>query len=183
MSRSRIEYEAEAKRLVGKRLCAVSYFEINYESGKPFYETEGFPGHLLDFGCDLRAEDGSVWGVIWDGEYFQHGVGVLSESLRAHVLAAKSWDVSDDAHWKSHIGKLIVSVNVYWNWVQYEGSNRRYYPQDLGVEFEGGDVVYFSASQYCRESDTLQGISDDIAVLFGNRAAERYCVGPYASDG
>lgn len=182
MKRRKLDFENNVTALIGKQLERVRYFEIRYESDSPMYFVGSFPGHLLDFGCDLEMSDGSVFGVIWDGEFFQYGVGVVNKSLADQLGDSKVFDVSSDVNWACLIGQSIVNVKVYWSWVQYEGEAEKiYYPQELEVEFENGSIVYFSASRYNEEKDSLWGISDDIAVVFGREAAQKYCIGPYAS--
>jgi hypothetical protein len=184
MKRSKFEYENDiAAMLVGKRLTGVRYFEIRYDSDRPFYRDEPFPGHLLDYGCDLEIEDGSIFGIIWDSEYFQYGVGVFKLSLSSQLTDVRVWDVTSENHWASLIGKTITKVKVYWSWVQYEGHEKQDYPQDVELEFEDGSVVFFSASQYNKDKDRLWGMSDDIAVVFGRDSAKRYGIGPYANNG
>jgi hypothetical protein len=145
------------------------------------YSIDSFAGHLLDFGCDLEMSNGSIFGIIWDGEYFQYGVGLVRESLANQLCESRCWDVTDDKNWAHLIGKNIVKATVYWSWVQYKGTDEKtYFPQELELEFESGSLLYFSASQYNEEKDSLWGMSDDIAVIFGRELAQKYHIGPYA---
>ncbi len=183
MKRSKLEYENDlSPMLVGKRLRGVRYFEIQYDVEKPNYLNDSFPGHLLDFGCDLEMSDGSIFGFIWDGEYFQYGVGILRSSLQDEVKVAKVWDVTKEQHWTDIVGNSVVKTRVYWSSVQDQGEEKQFYPQDVELEFDDGSLVFFSASQYREDTDTLWGMSDDIAVIFGENAAKKYKIGPFAVD-
>ncbi len=180
MSRTRQQYEESARYLIGKRLAAVRYFEVESDTPEPGYQVPGFPGHLLDFGCDLVTDDGKTCGFMWDGEFFQYGVGVEDSSLSLRLRRFRSWDVSCESHWKGLAGRCVVSVDVYWDWAQYEGQAREYFPQDVAIGFDCGSIVYVCSSRYDHDKDKLSGMSDDIAVVFGDFAARRYGIGPYA---
>jgi hypothetical protein len=142
-----------------------------------------FPGHLLDYGCDLEFADGSTIGIIWDGEYFQYGVGVFKCSTASHLTVFNAWDALKENQWASLINVSITEAKVHWSWAQYEGQEKHDYPQELEIQFENGSIVFFSASQYDNARDILRGMSDDIAVVFGNDSAKNYGIGPYAKSG
>ena len=112
MKRSKPEYESEVAALVGKRLKRVRYFEIRSDADAPYYLNELFCGHLLDYGCDFEMTDGSTFGVIWDGEFFQYGVGISRASLSTQLSDARVWDVTDHDNWASLIGQTIAKVKV-----------------------------------------------------------------------
>jgi hypothetical protein len=184
MKRSKLEYENDlAAMMVGECLHRVRYFEIQYETDEPYYLNDFFPGHLLDYGCDLEMSDGSIVGFIWDGEFFQYGVGIFRKSLHDEVKLAKVRDVTEEQNWANLVGKNISRTRVYWSWAQYEGQEKQDYPQDVELEFDDGSLVFLSASQYRKDTDTLWGMSDDIAVIFGENAAKQYKLGAYANDG
>ncbi len=184
MKRTKSEYEVDVIRmLIGKRLTGVRYFEIRYDTNEPFYICAPFPGHLLDYGCDLELEDGTIIGIIWDSEYFQYGIGVLKSSIASQLTDFSAWDVSKENHWTSLMNMAITKVKVHWSWAQYEGQEKQDYPQELEIQFDDGSIVFFSASQYDKAKDTLWGMSDDIAVVFDNDSAKRYGIGPHAKNG
>lgn len=183
MKRTKAEYENDVNSiLVGRRLAGVRYFEIRYHTDKPNYQDDSFQGHHLDYGCDLEMEDGSTVGIVWDGEFFQYGIGILRSSLSSQLTDFMSWDVTANQYWAPLIGKAVNEVKVYWSWARYEGREIEEYPQDLEVAFEDGSKIYLSASQYNEETDTLWGMSDDVAVVFSLDIAKRYCIGPYADN-
>jgi len=183
MKRTKAEYENDVNSmLVGKRLAGVRYFEIRYGTDEPYYLDDSFPGHLLDYGCDFEMEDESTVGIIWDGEFFQYGIGVLRSSLSSQLTDFMSWDVTASSYWAPLVGKTINKVKVYWSWAKYKGKERADYPQDLEIAFEDGSKVFFSASQYNKEKDALWGMSDDVAVVFSMDTAKAYLIGPYADD-
>jgi hypothetical protein len=184
MKRKKSEYENDIAAIVGKQLKRVRYFELCHENDAPYYLNELFHGHLLDFGCDLEMADGSIFGVIWDGEFFQYGVGISNTSLSAQLLDARVWDVTDEGHWVSLIGQTIVKVKAHWSWVQYVGSSKRhYYPQDVELEFGNGSLVFLSASSFNEDKDALWGMSDNIAIVFGSEVAKKHGIGSYAGNG
>jgi hypothetical protein len=184
MKRSKLEYENDFSALmVGKCLHRVRYFEIQYDTDEPYYLNDSFPGHLLDYGCDFEMADGSIVGFIWDGEFFQYGVGIFGRSLHNEVKLAKVWDVTEEQNWAKLVGKNILRTRVHWSWAQYEGQEKQDYPQDVELEFDDGSLVFLSASQYRKDTDTLRGMSDDIAVIFGENTAKHYKLGAYGNDG
>ncbi len=180
--REKSEYEHDIAAIRGKRLQNVRYFELQYGSDRPFYREELFQGHVLDFGCDLEMTDGSIFGIIWDDEFTQFGIGVYRQSLSDQLNDPRVWLVTSEPHWAGLIGQVIENVSVYWSWEQYAGHERQAYPQDIALEFDNGSRVFFSAAQFNSKSGQLWGTSDDIVVIFDEDSAKRYGVGPYANE-
>ena len=179
--RSRSEYEKAVSCMVGKQLQRVRYFEVDYAS-ETICSLSPFDGDQLDYGCDLEMSDGTIFGIIWDGEFHQYGVGVFSASLAEQLTEPRRWDVTHSSGWTALIGQSIVKVTIYWSWVESVAAGRVHFPQDLELEFESGTLVYLSASHYDKKKDVLCGLSDDISVVFGIALARKYRIGPYASE-
>lgn len=176
-------YEANASQLIGQTLTGVRYFEIAYESAEPTWALSPQVGHCLDFGVDLETVDGSVFGIIWDAEFFQYGIGIKTVSLANHLRRYHVWDVSDNDEWHQFIGSSISRVRVYWSWVETEGEDERlYYPQHLELGFDMGQRIFFSASEYFEDRDVLFPMSDAITVIFDEAVAQRYEIGPYGEE-
>lgn len=173
MKRNKSEYENDIAALIGRQLSRVRYFEIYYETANTYYTNPLFNGHILDYGCDLEMADGSIFGIIWDGEFFHYGAGISKASLSAQLPNARIWDFTEDNYWLNLIGKTITRTRVFWSDIQYtESQERHYYPQDVELKFSDGSSVFFSAFQYNEDKGILYGASDDIAIVFGNEAAQ-----------
>lgn len=179
-------YEGQFHRLYGARLAEVRYFEIEYEGDFTGWSTASHVGHLLDFGLDLVMSDGSVFGFIWGADFFQYGVEFVRGSLRSQLNHYREVQASSHANWQPHLGHSISEIQVFWSWVDTHPAPhpeaRIHYPQDLAIRFDTGLVVYVSASQYEAENDTLFGMSDNLVVIFSDKSARRYKIGPYAVD-
>ncbi|MBT5018382.1 hypothetical protein OAF98_00550 [Planctomicrobium sp.] len=174
---TRAQYDAAAQQLVGFKLDRVTYFEIEYEIGEPCYLHQAQIGHFLDFGLEFRMTGGDYRSFLWDGTFYQYGVGIYGHAANREVNTNRQWDVSETDDWHPFIGSTIIAVNVYWS---QEGFVE--YPQDLRLAFSCHRHIYLSASQYLHSSDRLSGMSDDILVIFDEAVAMKYKVGPHAID-
>jgi hypothetical protein len=184
MSRTREDYESVVARIVGCKLEAVHYYEIAYETNKPCYELNLHVGHFLDFGLNLTMSNGEQFGFIWDGEFYQYGVGIMQHSLSAEVDNARVWDVTSHKNWSPLIGREIINAKTYWSWAQHiEEKERYYFPQDIELQFNEGSCIYISASSYMSSSDTLIGMCDEISVIFDKEKAKKFRVWSFSSNG
>ena len=181
----REQFEAETQKLVGLTLSDVVYYEIEYDTPDPFYLRHPEIGHFLDHGLDLIATDGQCHSFLWDGAFYQYGIGLFPHTAANEVNTNRLWRVSDHDDWIPLIGRTITSANVYWSWIDSAATDERdrtYYPQDVCLSFTGDQRVYISAAQYMEASNTVMGMSDEILVVFRESVARKYRIGPYAKD-
>ncbi|QDT68220.1 hypothetical protein MalM25_11380 [Planctomycetes bacterium MalM25] len=184
--KTREQFEAAIQALVGLELADVTYYEIEYETQKRCYLHQPNIGHFLDFGVEFRMACGSYRSFLWDGTFYQYGIGLFPHKASLEVSTQRQWVVSDTREWCQFLGSSVESARVYWSWVAKSPATpeayRTYYPQDIELAFTCGKHIYLSASQYSDNSDSLYGMSDDILVVFDESAAKKYCVGPHGID-
>jgi len=185
MKKDKTAYENDVATLVGRCVKRVRYFEIKYDSESTYYSEQQFSGHILDYGCDLEMADGSIFGIMWDAEFFQYGIGSYKHSLAELLPSAKLWDVTENSYWVNLIGQKITKSKVYWSIIEYqeasnkESSKKIEYPQDIELTFSNDSVVFISASDYSRDTNRLHGMADTIAIIFDHACAKNYGVGRY----
>ena len=138
------EFESKVQSLVGERISKVKYFEINYEGGQEYWNSDlGFDS--LDYGLDLEMESGAIEGIIWGSEFYQYGVSLVSASLDTELKSCQKIDVTKISRWHELIGNEIINVKVIWSWVKEVGLFKKkiYYPQDLVLTLsETGWFIY-----------------------------------------
>lgn len=192
------QYEQRVAAVVGRCISTVRYYEIAYEESQLYWDNGQF--HSLDFGLDLKMEDGCRFKISWDSEFYQYEIS-LSEGSLADQLAESvaMWDVSNHPKWKPLLHNEIVDAKVYWSWVEFttwqkqdslgrhlrqlfQKPERRDYPQDVELVFASGGRAFFSAAQYLKDEDKLFGMSDEVTVIFSDEVAARYEVGSYAQE-
>jgi len=184
--RTREQFEAAIQGLVGLTIADVTYFEIEYQTQEPCYLHQPKIGHFLDFGVEFRMACGSYRSFLWDGTFYQYGIGLFPYAACLEVNTQRQWVVSATPEWRQIIGSSVASARIYWSWVSgspaAKEAYRTYYPQDIELAFTCGKHIYLSASQYSDKTDSLYGMSDDILIVFDESAAKKYQVGPHAID-
>lgn len=130
--------------------------------------------------------DGQCRSILWDGTFYQYGIGIFPHQANREVNTNRQWIVDDTPEWAALIGSTIETATVYWSWVSEsvvdKESHQTFYPQDMKLSFSCGRHIYISASQYMDSSDELFGMSDEILVMFDESAATKYHIGPHAKD-
>jgi hypothetical protein len=183
---TRDEYQRQVQDLIGHILVEVLYFEIDYrdEAGEsvntPFWN---WNSHIdsLDFGLELQTEKGDAFWISWGHLFFQYDIEV-EPNTKDDRSSMRVWNVTQNSRWYPLIGKRISDVKTYWSWVNEssdKGWRRVHYPQDLGVTFESGEIVYISAFELWQDG-TPNGFADNVTVFFDEVTAQLYGIGPYA---
>jgi hypothetical protein len=111
----RSEYDALAQSVLGLRLAAVRYFEIDYSFGEgdpePAYDR--VPGvDTLDYGADLEFEGGRILGFTWGQEFEMYDLELDEGGIPKGDAAV--WDVSKTSRWRSFVGNDVRRVDVEW---------------------------------------------------------------------
>ncbi|WP_145227020.1 hypothetical protein [Gimesia algae] len=112
--KTRAEYDANLKQLVGFAIERVVYFELDYQDGRQYFRDYPETGHFLDFGVELIDATGRTVCLTWDSTFFQYGMGVYVDISSADVLAGLSYDVTNDPEWTPFLRRKIVAVESYW---------------------------------------------------------------------
>lgn len=170
------DFEQLVNSLIGKSIKHVTYYEINYEDNKEYWNNnQEFDS--LDFGLDLNMNNGECYGIIWGSEFYQYGISLLEHTLKNELSLYKNYDVSLKSNWKSFINKEIIDINIIWSWIkETDNSNELYYPQDLIITFNNNKKIYISALEI-RDIDTVLYMMDNITVIFKEDIKNKYKVG------
>ena len=171
---TREEFESKCAALIGERVVHVFYYELEYEGFEQLWsEHQDFDS--LDHGLDLVMESGSSFGITWGDEFYQYGISLHPEPLNGNVVnGARVQNVSASSRWTDYIGKPIVAVELEWSWVVTSDSpdEKKYYPQDMKLTFEGKKEIILSALEM-RDGKALH-LMDNITVFFHKGVWEHY---------
>ena len=112
--RTRSEYEALLERLLGRRIEAVTYYEIPYPGGLAAWGEVSQEFDSLDFGLSWRFEDGTEFSFTWGHEFSPYGVSIGSGSMRQFLYGSAHgrWDVS--TRWARWLSAPITEVGSVW---------------------------------------------------------------------
>ncbi len=127
-----------ASMLVGLRLAAVRYFDIDYfrdeiaanqagpreitddaEWRDPIWRCSGFDS--VDYGIELEMLGGRVFSLTWDPPGMCEGIGMREVPLRGTGVRVDAdvavWDVSQRSEWRRFIGAEVTDVGLnYLPW-------------------------------------------------------------------
>jgi hypothetical protein len=174
----RARLDRDVRSLVGQRLVAVAYYEVDYSSDQPSWERDP-EFDSLDFGLELRFEGGGTCWVSWGDVFYTYALKIEANNTWEDRGRMREWDSSRSSRWRSLLGLTIADAKVYWDWQQEGRRNpRKWAPQDLQLTFEGGAAVFIS-SLSIEPGSVPFGHTDTITVFFDPQVARRYEVGPF----
>jgi hypothetical protein len=173
------EFDQIARSLVGETIEAVIYTEVAYEEGGPAWNEESPHFDSLDHGLDLHLGSGHICSVTWGSEFANHGLSFSSTPLESWDRCA-SWPATQ--RWSHLVSTRITDVRLYWTyWENQDTGKRRYFPQDLEIQFENGNSVTLSAFESRRSQDFAMIGMDHITVFFRAEDLKRFNLGKYSS--
>jgi hypothetical protein len=158
--------------LVGRRLAAVRYVEIDY--GEPYWDAQRF--HTIDYGVEFDLDDGATWAFTWQqrgaNETLLIHRGVVRDELRPDAEVS-TWDVT--GLWHGHFGSRIDRIETAW-------TKHRWGPAYGGPRWET-QLDDGSESDYCLITVILSGASEACAVVtLGGDAADGRGTFTYLAD-
>ncbi len=172
------ELESRLTRLLGKPLRAVRYYDIAYDHGLPGWNWWNGAFHNPDFGLELSLEGTDDCFIGWGSQFLDYNLFAYDSAAAFDYYAPRSYDVSGEAGWHSHLGQVIRQIRIFWSFWEDEGQ-KLWYPQDLELSFEDGSKVWMGAYLYMAPYDYLFPSGDELLVVFDQEAARKYCMGPY----
>jgi hypothetical protein len=86
-------------------------------------------------------------------------------------------NVSSHQQWAPLLNSPIVQVDAYWQWVEEEQALTE--PLDLVIRFQHGQCLFVSAG-YFDGKRFMVSTGDNLVVVFDERIAEQFQLGPYA---
>ncbi|WNW02744.1 hypothetical protein RRF68_04865 [Tenacibaculum sp. HL-MS23] len=170
-----INYEKPIKELIGKTIFDVNYYEIDY--GEPLWNETEF--HSLDYGIEIITSDKNAYYFIWGNEFTQYDVKFRKGNISTEFSnenGAKKHNVKDNQNWSELCGKKIIGIESFWSyWSLINDKKRKYYPQDVRIEFENGKEIWISAFEF--RDNTMMQMQDHITIFFDKETAEKYKIG------
>ena len=183
------DFETLVGSFVGQTIAEVLYFDheipdVDELWGQPWNGESPTSGRIGD-GAELSMESGDIFWVTYGSEFFHYGVSIqhnpneLRWRQEGHFVSA---NVSDAACWSSTIGHVITDAQVFWGEIVYESREESpiEYPQDVGLNFEAGPAVYFSALEFIDGSPAY--FADEIQVFCSEEELRKYAIGPFATE-
>ncbi len=168
-------FEQRLRQLNNRRIQAVRYYEIDYQSESAAWSYR--PEHdSLDFGLALELDNGDQFYIQWGQLFTQY---CLSFEPAKNWDYHKVWDVSRTSRWSDLLNVEIVATQVFWRETPSHAGGYHHYPQDLGITFANGRQVYASAVEI-REKNFDYRRVDHITVFFDRETALNYGIGPWA---
>lgn len=172
----------DAERLVGLRLTAVRYCEIDYArldrpdghegprlvTGEAAWQEPSFRfefGDVADYGVELEVTADRVFTVSWESPGMQgEGLWLLEVPVIGHAVVPEAstaiWDVSRAGRWDRFTGEEIADVRLHYRpW----GPDDGYWCPRITMTIGGLDIEFLGGQA---ESAKLRPSADSVAVLF-----------------
>jgi hypothetical protein len=170
----RAKLESRAQRLVGQRLTAIRYLQIDYGDDEPYWRLDEWD--CLDYGFEIETDSGLVFCITWDNAFSAMGWG-LSILERSYDLGeCRVWDVTQGSRWASVIGHKLAEATIYWEHDLFDGL---LYPQDIVLTFDSGQHVYAGVYVCGQDKRPLFPMADEVLVVFSDETAQELGIGPY----
>ncbi|HEV7759034.1 MAG TPA: hypothetical protein VGO78_08590, partial [Acidimicrobiales bacterium] len=171
-----------ANRLVGCRLGAVRYFDIDYERDvraaghegprriesngewrRPFWRYDGLDS--VDFAVEISTTDDRTFTVTWEPLGFQEGIGIREVAALGYACAEDSpvavWDVTRRGRWHPYLRRDITRVTLHY--LPWDEPEAAWCPRiSLGIGTSTIELLLADADP----SGALRPSADNVAVLF-----------------
>ena len=168
-------YEKPIKKLIGKSISDVNYYEIDY--GEPLWNEIKY--HSLDYGFEIIMSDKTVYSFVWGNEFTQYDLKFQEGNILkvfSEKNNAKKYNPKNNKYWNELIGQKISGIESYWSYGSLIDDNKKnYYSQDLRIEFENGKEIWISAFEISDNSSFA--MQDHITIFFDKEIAKKYRIG------
>jgi hypothetical protein len=191
------EREQHAAELVGSRIIAVRYFEIDYrrlqeaaedevvrgsrlvtddaEWSKPTWRWRDFDA--IDYGVEMDTSLGETYCAVWEQAGPNEGLALRQEPLRLRRLVSDGafaiWDVAEKSRWTPLIGRRVTAVELSWHRPEPSAD---LCCDAVTLRFDA-EALHLTLGDANAQGE-LVGSADNVAVL-SDESARRYRVGPY----
>lgn len=99
---------------IGQKIAEIFYEEINYESDVEYWNYSDNI-HSVDMNVIFKFDNGKLLQIKWDNEFYCYGIGFEEIDTLIKREGFKTVNVTQNSNWKSLIGKIITSVDIYWD--------------------------------------------------------------------
>jgi len=188
VSRDRIQYDAKAAALVGRRVLAARYWDIHHFTAEA-REWDYGDWHHAVLGAELRTDRGPSC-VVCSGTFFPYGVEVFPAPMSEHLRftgeeeeeeeeeeeGPESWDASDSDRWRDRLNSPVTDVQTYWERLTIGPGYRRGVqvaepyevdvPVALRISFPAGPVWMVAGIPQWPEMREVFVPGDEIMVVF-----------------
>lgn len=168
------EYEQRLQLYVGESLSNVFYYDgRDEENDTPYYTEFDKPFHCLMWGIELRFTSGKVLGLQWGSDFDQYGLDLIE---KAGQESEYRWDVSNVTKWENVLNKKIKSIKIFWSrWSDMNDAPLGdFFPQDIIITFETGDMFYISAADYHIQDDNFHFGTSGVTIFFDEAITKQY---------
>ncbi len=175
------DMQADMNRLIGSCIERVRYYELNQPE-------RGFSidnHHRVDFAIEFETNTSEIFYLAWNSErsHFYPGLGTLLEESYFDKQDLKCWDVSDDNAYKTIIGKPVMSIQVFWDWIKNRAGKKCYFPSDIEIEFVSGESIVLAIGEFGKDKQGKSYLENtpggDIYIIFGKQTAKSLLRGRY----
>lgn len=191
------EREQHAAGLVGSRIVAIRYFDIDYrrlqeaaddevvrgsrlvteatEWAEPTWQWPDFDA--IDYGIELDTSRGETYCAVWQQAGLNEGLAMRQEALRLRRLVSDGafaiWDVTEESRWTPLLGRRVTAVELSWH---RPDPSADLCCDAVTLRFDG-EALHLTLGDANAQGE-LVGSSDNVAVL-SDDTARRYRVGPH----
>jgi hypothetical protein len=118
-----VDFNSKINSIIGQKISDIEYVEINYENGKNFY-TKFNNVHSIDFSIIIHTNENNTYEILWDGSFYQYGIGINVNSS-INYSDAKKWNMKNDNFWKKYLNKEIIGISVLWETITVKDENKK----------------------------------------------------------
>jgi hypothetical protein len=178
-------YQAEAGRLVGERITAVRYLNIDYlldhfrhgEVGPRQIEADEewdqptwrHPAcDTVDFAVELDTRSGRHFTISWERPGTREGLGLrelvaFGNAFREDTEVAV-WDVTRQSGWPDLVGKVVSEVVMHYE--RWDDAGALWCPW-ITFKMDRKEVAFLLAEGQADKPDAPEPSANNVAVLFG----------------
>lgn len=177
---ARASFERDARRLVGRTVKGVRYWDVHNFSDEPRVWDYGVWHHAV-MGVELETER-YPFTITWTNRFYPYGVEVFEEPISRHLLLGENgpegWDASASDRWQALLGVKVQGVEVHWERIdlgpavrlsdgaQVGPAESHDVPVAMRLDL-GQDLVWFVAGiPQWPDMDKVFVMGDEIMVVF-----------------
>jgi hypothetical protein len=176
--RARVQFEAKASCIQGRRLLSVDYWDI-LEPAEAEWDYGDW--HHAVMGVQLGTDQGPVT-VMWTAAFFPYGVEAFLGPIHEHFVAEGGPhrvgpDINVGSPWAQRIGSLISRTALHWTHVEVGPATRSdgrvvgpaytvEVPTVLRLDFAAGPVWFVAAMPQGPDMRDVFVMGDEIMVVF-----------------
>ncbi len=177
---ARLAFEDDVRRLVGRTLKGVQYWDVhNYSDASRVWDFGNW--HHAVMGVELMTDTGPFT-VTWTNRFFPYGVEVFNQEITEHLVLSdegpEGWDAAESSRWTDLMGHEVLAVETFWEHLEVGPAIRQSdnvevspaedfdVPVALRLQLQGGDVWFVAGVVQWPNVDDVFVMGDEILVVF-----------------